>query len=156
MLVPTQNNEKKTRTQWFVMSVTEELETWEEGELGRLRKWFPIDDAYAVLPSDYHRLLLRQAVDAIVSKAREAAEGNSKDGAGRDRRGDADDHTGEQAAERVHSRKVEEPDRCIAVVEDLPAGTPMPMAAPVQVHPMVEHVPTLCMSVHEEPVVLEG
>lgn len=60
-----QNDEKKTRTQWFVMRVTKELETWEEGELGRRRKWFTLDAAIAMVETEYYRMLLTTAAKVL-------------------------------------------------------------------------------------------
>jgi len=41
-----ESREHKHRTEVFVMTVTEELEEWEDSRtIGRVRKWFNIDDA---------------------------------------------------------------------------------------------------------------
>lgn len=41
-----QNREHKHRTEVYVMTVTEELEEWEDSRaIGRKRQWFTIDDA---------------------------------------------------------------------------------------------------------------
>lgn len=42
----TQNRDHKHRTEVFVMTVTEELQEWEDSRsIGRNRQWFTIDDA---------------------------------------------------------------------------------------------------------------
>ncbi|KAL3222957.1 hypothetical protein MRX96_049895 [Rhipicephalus microplus] len=44
------NSERKHRTMVFILEVTEELEEWEDSKnIGRKRKWFPIDEALRVL-----------------------------------------------------------------------------------------------------------
>ncbi|XP_077495724.1 diphosphoinositol polyphosphate phosphohydrolase 1 Aps isoform X1 [Amblyomma americanum] len=44
------NLERKHRTMVFILEVTEELEEWEDSKnIGRKRKWFPIDEALRVL-----------------------------------------------------------------------------------------------------------
>lgn len=41
-----QNREHKHRTEVYVMTVTEELDEWEDSRaIGRKRQWFAIDDA---------------------------------------------------------------------------------------------------------------
>lgn len=41
-----QNREHKHRTEVYVMTVTEELEEWEDSRtIGRKRQWFTVDDA---------------------------------------------------------------------------------------------------------------
>lgn len=41
-----QNQEHKHRTEVYVMTVTEELEEWEDSRtIGRKRQWFTIDEA---------------------------------------------------------------------------------------------------------------
>lgn len=46
----TANLERKHRTMVFILEVTEELEEWEDSKnIGRKRKWFPIDEALRVL-----------------------------------------------------------------------------------------------------------
>lgn len=41
-----ENDERKHRTEVFVMVVTEELPEWEDSRsIGRQRKWFPLDEA---------------------------------------------------------------------------------------------------------------
>lgn len=45
-----ENDERKTRTEVFILIVTELLEDWEDAkQLGRQRKWFSIDEARLVL-----------------------------------------------------------------------------------------------------------
>lgn len=45
-----ENLERKHRTMVFILEVTEELEEWEDSKnIGRKRKWFPIDEALRVL-----------------------------------------------------------------------------------------------------------
>uniref|UniRef100_L7M6G8 diphosphoinositol-polyphosphate diphosphatase n=1 Tax=Rhipicephalus pulchellus TaxID=72859 RepID=L7M6G8_RHIPC len=45
-----ENSERKHRTMVFILEVTEELEEWEDSKnIGRKRKWFPIDEALRVL-----------------------------------------------------------------------------------------------------------
>lgn len=45
-----QNREHKHRTEVYVMTVTEELEEWEDSRtIGRKRQWFTIDEALDLL-----------------------------------------------------------------------------------------------------------
>ncbi|XP_028416339.1 diphosphoinositol polyphosphate phosphohydrolase 1-like [Dendronephthya gigantea] len=44
-----ENDKRKHRTAVYVLIVTEECEDWYEGKCGRVRKWFPVDSATAML-----------------------------------------------------------------------------------------------------------
>ncbi|XP_053208219.1 diphosphoinositol polyphosphate phosphohydrolase 1-like [Panonychus citri] len=61
-----QNNERKHRTDVFILVVTQELSEWEDAiKIGRGRKWFTLNEAIDVLSEhkpiecDYIRLLIK-------------------------------------------------------------------------------------------------
>ncbi|XP_002738903.1 diphosphoinositol polyphosphate phosphohydrolase 1-like isoform X2 [Saccoglossus kowalevskii] len=62
-----ENSERKHRTCVYVLVVTELLETWEDQKnFGRIRQWFPVDEAFAHL--EYKPLQKLFLIEALKSR----------------------------------------------------------------------------------------
>lgn len=68
-----ENDERKHRTEVFVMLVTEELPEWEDSRsIGRRRKWFTIDEAFKQL--SLHKPVHVVYLESFVRTPRESQE----------------------------------------------------------------------------------